>query len=172
MLFLAVLLLLAACADTDSQRAVQQAFSDPYAYCAAVRQIDTPDARYTGASLPDALFADYLAAAGLNAPADYPDSFKKMTIWRCMEGEVYVCNYGANIPCDSKANTDKQPTQAMQDFCTQSPDEPVIPMSVTGHNVIYDWHCVQGKPEIQGQISDVDAAGYPVNFWQLVEPNP
>ncbi len=44
-------------------------------------------------------------------------------------------------------------------------------MSVTGHNVIYSWHCVKDKPEILDQISAVDDAGYPANFWQLVEPS-
>ena len=169
-ILLAGLLVLAACTADNGESATPETFSDPYAYCAAVKQIDAPDARYSGPALPEQLFADYLAAAGLNPPEEYPEAFRKMTVWRCMESKVYVCNYGANIPCDSKANTDQQPTQAMQEFCTQFPDQDFIPMSVTGHNIIYSWRCAQGVPEIEGQLSEVDAAGYPAIFWQVVEP--
>jgi hypothetical protein len=149
-----------------------QTFDDPFAYCAAVGQIDAPDGRYTGELMSDALFKAYLKAAGLNADTEYPDNFQKMTIWRCMDSKVYACNFGANIPCDSKANTDKTPTQAMADFCKQFPDEPFIPMSVTGHSVIYSWHCVKGVPELLDQIDTVDAAGYQTSFWQLIQPEP
>ena len=136
-----------------------------------MEQIDTPDARYTGLAFTDALFADYLKTAGLEATTDNPDAFKQMTIWRCMDAHVYVCNFGANIPCDAKANTDN-PTQAMLEFCQQSPNQDFIPMSVTGHNVIYSWHCVQDKPEILEQIDTVDAAGFGSNFWLQVEIQP
>jgi Tol biopolymer transport system component len=150
----------------------RETFSDPFAYCAAVGQIDTPDARYTGLQMTDALFKDYLTAAGLDANKDYPDTFKQMTIWRCMDNKVYACNFGANIPCNSKADTDKAPAQATVDYCKQFPDSSFIPMSVTGHSVIYSWHCVKGKPEILDQIDTVDAAGYQSSFWQLMEPVP
>jgi hypothetical protein len=148
----------------------QETYSDPFAYCAAIGQVDAPDAIYTGPQMPDELFKDYLRAAGLDPNTAYPDVFKQMTIWRCMDHKVYACNFGANIPCDSKANTDKNPTQAMFDYCKQFPDEAFIPMSVTGHNVIYSWHCVKDAPEILEQIDIVDAAGYQSSFWQLVGP--
>lgn len=152
-----------------SDTPVQDTFSDPFAYCAAVGQIDAPDARYIGPAMSDELFREYLQAAGLDANIDYPDAFKQMTVWRCMDHQVYACNFGANIPCASKANTDKNPTQAMYEFCKQFPDESFIPMSVTGHNVIYSWHCVKGQPELLEQIDTVDAAGYQSSFWQLIE---
>jgi hypothetical protein len=149
---------------------MQETFSDPFAYCSAVGQIDAPDARYTGPRMSDELFKDYLISAGLDPNTDYPDIFKQMTIWRCMDKKIYACNFGANIPCDSKANTDKTPTQAMVDYCKQFPADDFIPMSVTGHNVIYSWHCVQGMPEILEQIDTVDVAGYQSRFWQMVKP--
>lgn len=151
---------------------VEPTFTDPFAYCQSVGQIDAPDARYTGPKMSDALFKAYLKAAGLDENAEYPDTFKQMTTWRCMDHKLYACNYGANIPCDSKANTDPTPTQAMIDFCGQYPDEEFIPMSVTGHNVIYSWRCVQGAPEILEQIDTVDAAGYQSSFWQVIESTP
>ena len=90
-------LVLSACSIAKGEGTSQETFTDPYAYCAGVGQIDAPDARYTGPELTDALFKDYLIAAGLDANGDYPDAFKKMTVWRCMDKNVYVCNFGAKI---------------------------------------------------------------------------
>lgn len=146
-------------------------FADPFAYCAAIGQIDAPDARYTGPKMDNALFKEYLVAAQLDINGDYPNTFKQMTVWRCMEGKVYACNFGANIPCDSKANTDQTPTQEMMDFCAQNQAADFIPMSVTGHNLIYSWHCVNGTPEILSQVDTVDAAGYQASFWVALQPD-
>lgn len=169
--FLSLLgLSLLACSNVSVKSATQETYTNPYKYCAAVEQIDAPDSRYTGPEITDELFRDYLITLGLDLNGDYSDIFRKMTIWRCMDKKVYVCNFGANIPCNSKANIDKNPTRKMNDFCKQYPDEPGIPMSVTGHNVIYHWRCVNENPEILDQISAVDKAGYPANLWQLVEP--
>ncbi len=147
-----------------------ETYSDPFAYCAAVGQIDTPDARYMGPKMSDDLFKDYLVAQKLDVNTKYPDQFKQMTIWRCMNGKVYACNFGANIPCDSKANTDKNPTQAIIDFCKQNQDVDFVPMAVTGHNVIYSWRCVKGAPELGNAIDTVDAAGYQSSFWVELQP--
>jgi hypothetical protein len=160
--------LLAACSVAATE--APKTYSDPYAYCTAVGQIDAPDARYTGPKMSDALFKDYLTAAKLDVNTPYPDQFKQMTIWRCMESKVYACNFGANIPCDSKANTDKTPTQAISDYCKANPEVDFIPMAVTGHNVIYSWRCVNGAPELGDQLDTVDAAGYQSSFWVPLQP--
>lgn len=167
-LLASVVLLLTACSTASNN--APKTFSDPFAYCAAVAQIDAPDARFTGPKMSDALFKDYLVAAKLDPTANYPDQFKQMTIWRCMNSQVYACNFGANIPCDSKANTDKNPTQAIIDFCKQNQDMDFVPMAVTGHNVIYSWRCVKGAPQIGEQLDTVDAAGYQSSFWVELEP--
>jgi hypothetical protein len=171
--FIAVLLtlsLLALTACSPAPTETPKTYSDPFAYCAAVGQIDTPDARYTGPKMDDALFKDYLAAEKLDPNMDYPDQFKEMTIWRCMEGKVYACNFGANIPCDSKANTDKTPSQAITDYCKSNPEVDFIPMAVTGHNVIYSWSCVNGAPQLGDPFDTVDAAGYQSSFWVPLQP--
>jgi hypothetical protein len=152
--------------------ATQQTFTDPFTYCAAVGTLDKPDGRYTGPALPDVLMLGYLKASGASPDAAADANFKKMTIWRCMQGRVVVCNFGANLPCDSKANMDKNPTQVMIDFCKENPDSDFIPMAVTGHDVIYSWHCVKGVPELLEQISQVDAAGFLANIWYPVAPGP
>jgi Tol biopolymer transport system component len=93
------------------------------------------------------------------------DIFRQTTIWRCMDGVVYACNFGANLPCDSKANIDKNPTQAMNDYCQANPNSDFIPMYVTGHDTIYTWRCNEGTAEALEQVGRVDAAGYLADIW-------
>jgi hypothetical protein len=147
-------------------------YKDPFSYCASVGTIDAPDARYTGKPAPEAVIKGYLKAAGLNYQTEYSEMYQRMTIWRCMNGQVLACNFGANLPCDSKADTNKTPTQAMADFCKENPGSDFIPMSVTGHETIYSWHCIKEAPELLDQISQVDAAGYLANIWYTVQPGP
>jgi hypothetical protein len=89
-----------------------------------------------------------------------------------MNNAVFVCNFGANLPCDSKADTNKNPTQAMLDFCKANLDAEGIPMSVAGHATIYSWGCVKDTPKLLDQVSQVDAAGYITNIWYKLPPNP
>jgi hypothetical protein len=52
--------------------------------------------------MSDTIFNGYLKAAGLDPSMNFPSTFKQMTVWRCMENKVHACNFGANIPCNSK----------------------------------------------------------------------
>ncbi len=140
-------------------------YDDPFAYCAAVGTLDTPDARYTGAAVPDAIINGYLLAAGLTGSTEPLDVLRQTTTWRCMDGSVMACNYCANLPCDAKANTDSTPTQAMNDYCAQNPGSDFIPMSVTGHETIYNWSCDGGTALAGEAIAQPDAAGFLVNIW-------
>jgi hypothetical protein len=141
-------------------------FTDPFAYCAAVGTIDTPDSRYTGPHMPDALVQGLRKASG--ASADAPDEwFTNGSYWRCMDNQVYACTVGANLPCADKANTGKTPTQAEKDFCQANPTA-VIPAAVTGNESIYAWTCKQDKPEIDQQVFHVDSQGFIVEIWYAI----
>lgn len=148
----------------------QETYTDPFAYCAAVGTIDAPDARYTGPQISEEIINGFKTAAGLEASSEPMDMFMQTTIWRCMDHQVYACNFGANLPCDSKANQDKTPTSEMEAFCEANQDSDFIPMSVTGHDTIYSWHCIDGSAELLEQIAEVDAAGYLANIWYPIEP--
>jgi hypothetical protein len=150
----------------------QATYADPFSYCSAVGTIDAPDSHYTGIPVPDAIIQGYLKAAGLENNGEPAELLQKTTFWRCMNKSVYVCNIGANLPCDSKADTNKAPTQPMQDFCKANPDADSIPMSVTGHATIYSWGCVKDAPKLLNQIDQVDAAGYSTSIWYKLPPNP
>ncbi|MCC7129113.1 MAG: hypothetical protein B6D39_03340 [Anaerolineae bacterium UTCFX2] len=149
-----------------------QTFSDPFAYCAAVGTIDQPDAHYIGPKITDAILQGFIKAAELDASAEPSEVFEQSTIWRCMDHSVYACNFGANLPCDSKADTNQTPTQAMADYCKENPNSDFIPMYVTGHATIYSWHCVKDQPEVLEQLDEVDAAGFLSRIWYRIEPNP
>jgi TolB protein len=156
---------------TANPAPVQKTYSDPFAYCAAVGTIDTPDARYTGSQISDEIINGFKIAAGLETSTEPMEMFRKTTIWRCMDNQVYACNFGANLPCSSKANVDKTPSPAMDDYCKANQDSDFIPMSVTGHSTIYSWRCVKDTPELLDQIEKVDAAGYLAQIWYPIEPN-
>jgi hypothetical protein len=136
-----------------------QTFMDPVPYCRVVGTIDKPDARYTGPKLPAWM------AEKLNLKPDQG----KMMEWRCADGQVMACLYGANIPCDSKAFTSRKPTQAVVDYCKQNPDSQFVPMYVTGHETSLSWACHGPRPVVV-RSEAVDAQGYVKAYWKAVSP--
>jgi hypothetical protein len=138
-----------ACAET---------YSDPIAYCRAIGTIDRPDARYLGAKLPEWM------AAKLNLRANQD----KMMEWRCAGGVVLACLYGANIPCDAKADTSRRPTPAIRQFCHAHAGSDFVPMYVTGHASVVSWACHGTSPVIK-RVGAVDAEGYAKAFWHPIE---
>ena len=147
-------------------------FTDPFAYCAVVGTIDKPDGRYTGTPVPDAVINGFKKAAGLESSTEPMDMLRKTTIWRCMDAKVYACNFGANLPCDSKANTNQTPSPEMNDFCKANPNADGIPMAVTGHDTVFSWHCVNQSAQVLSQGETVDAAGYIAQIWYPIQPSP
>jgi len=144
-------------------------FDDPFAYCAAVGTVDAPDARYTGPALPEAVARGLKAA--MNAPADAPlEPLLGNSIWRCMDGRVYACTVGANLPCAEKAETRTAPSAALRDFCRQNPDADGVPMVVTGRATVFEWRCAGGRPTVVRQFAQPDAAGYLAHIWYPIEP--
>jgi len=153
--------------STAVEPTTASSFTDPFAYCAAVGNIDTPDSRFSGPHMPDVLAQGLKKASGASADAPI-EMFTTGAYWRCMDGKVYACTVGANLPCDSKANTDKTPTQAETDFCVANPTSDFIPAAVTGHDTIYSWKCTAGKPAIDQQVFHVDKQGYIVEIWYAI----
>jgi len=52
-----------------------ESFTDPFAYCAAVGAMDSPDARYTGSQIPDEIINGFKKAAGLEASTEPMELF-------------------------------------------------------------------------------------------------
>ncbi len=163
---LIVVLNLMACAAPATPTA-SVSFTDPFAYCQAVGNADTPDARYTGPKMPDTVANGLRKAVG--APADAPAQlFTANAFWRCMNGKVYACTVGANLPCTAKANTDKTPTAEETDFCKANANADVIPAAVTGRETVYEWRCTNGAPQTVKQVFQPDARGFISNIWYAI----
>jgi hypothetical protein len=144
-------------------------FADPFAYCAAVGTIDAPDARYAGPPVPEAVVQGLKAA--LDRPAAAPTGpLVDNSHWRCMDGKVYACTVGANLPCSEKADTGREPRPALVDFCRQNPDAAVVPMAVTGRATVFEWRCTGAVPAIARQFARPDATGYIANIWYEIAP--
>lgn len=154
---------LAACTQ-----ATQSSFDDPFAYCTAVGTIDTPDERYTGEKIPDSIIQGMIQQGIITA--DAPKEFQQNAVWRCMDNSVWVCHFGANLPCQEKADTSQTPTAAMEEYCKTNPSAEVIPAAVTGRATVYEWSCKDGIPEAGKQIFQSDAQGFLADFWYKLTP--
>ncbi|MEX2446810.1 MAG: hypothetical protein WD734_05655 [Dehalococcoidia bacterium] len=141
--------------------------SDPWAYCATAGTVAAPDDRYGGEPVPDAIY-DALATA-----EELPDRFadpaaREVEIpWRCMDGEVWACDPGANLPC-GQADTEREPTEGMAAHCEENPDG-VLPAFVTGHETIYSWACEGGEAVVTGQPFEADDEGFVADFWYRLD---
>jgi hypothetical protein len=159
-----VLLLVLGLALLSACGSGQQSYNDPFAYCKAIENIDAPDARYTGPQVPEAIVKGLQKA--FNMPADAPlPPFMENSSWRCMDGKVYACTVGANLPCGEKADTNRTPSEPIVDFCKANPSADVIPMAVTGRATVYEWRCTNGAPTIVKQFTEADARGFIASVW-------
>jgi hypothetical protein len=134
-------------------------FSDPFAYCAAVGDIDAPDARFTGVSVPAAIEDGMRRAGG-------PTNGLR---WRCIGGQVYACGVGANLPC-GPADTTPQPRPGLVAWCAENPDAATAPAVATGRETVYEWGCRGATPTIVRQVLTADARGFIAQFWRRITP--
>jgi len=139
--------------------AFAEGYTDPVPYCRAVGTIDRPDARYSGPKLP----------AWMAATLHLDPGQGRLMAWRCARGAVLACLYGANIPCDAKADTSRTPTPAISGFCRENPNATFVPMVVTGHETVVSWACKNGQP-LPAKVGAVDAEGYAKAYWRRVAP--
>jgi hypothetical protein len=144
-------------------------YKDPFAYCNAVGTVDSPDSRYVGQKMPEVIVVGLKKAFGAPEGAP-PDVFEHGTYWRCMNGKVYACNVGANLPCTEKADTSRLPNEGMKEWCKSNPDSDFIPAYASGRSTTYEWKCTAGEPEIVKEINKPDAAGYISNIWYEISP--
>lgn len=156
-------------AEESNSGAADTNYENPFEYCKAVGNIDAPGPEYTGPKVPDAI-ADKLRKDMGVSDSMPAEMFNDGTYWRCMDGNVYACNVGNNLPCQEKADLSKEPNQGMLNYCGDNPDAEFIPMYASGRTTVYEWKCDNGTPEIIKQISETDKAGYIKNIWYEIEP--
>jgi len=163
--------MLTACTSTTPQPTPAQSptvYSDPFAYCAAVGTVDAPNEQYSGPAMPEIIVQGMIQQGIVSA--DAPLEFQQNAVWRCMDGQVWVCHFGANLPCLERADTSREPTPAMESFCQADPAAESIPAAVTGRATVYEWRCNAGRPQVSRQVLRVDAQGYLADFWYALTP--
>jgi hypothetical protein len=145
---------------------VASATSDPFAYCSAIGSIDMPAG---GSSpVPSALKPFLSRALGLAAGRDFrPESY----YWRCMNGMVFVCAIGANIPCGAKADLAKRNLGADK-YCQDNPEATFVPAYATGHETLFAWSCSLGHAVPGKRIAKLDPRGYRIDIWHKVLRDP
>ncbi len=126
-------------------------FSDPFAYCEAVKTVDYVDNRYVGPhfTLP--------IADALRVPSH---SARDRVSWRCVDGVVYAC---ASFDWPVCAMT---PTaQEMLDYCQRNPGVTRL-LAPNG-----TWACEGTRPRLpEGASWPVDARGFFPKAWIPVLP--
>ena len=155
-------------ATAPSEGAGQGADADPFAYCAQVGTDDSPPNELVDGQLPDSVIQAMIAQEIISA--DMPAEMQQNATWRCMDGQVWACTYGANLPCDEKADLSETPSDAMTTYCQENADSDVIPAAVTGRATVYSWRCDGETPTIVKQVGMTDAQGYLANFWYELTP--
>ena len=106
------------------------------------------------------------AAALFGFPAGSVGFAAKSTVYRCMGGAVWLCNFGANLTC-AKADVSRV-SKGAEAFCRQNPGAPVAPMAATGHDTIFTWECVGESPRITS-AEQVDGRGFIANQWKRLD---
>jgi hypothetical protein len=153
---LGVILSLAATFGAFCQEAPAQ---DPTKYCTSVGNDDQVRPIPPGLA-PLALRLFYLTPVDLQ-------QVERSTVYRCMDGAAWLCNYGANLIC-AKADVSRVSAGA-ESYCRDNPGSDVVPMAATGHATIYSWECVGDKARIKGGSVSIDRRGFIANQWKRLE---
>ena len=78
-----------------------------------------------------------------------------------MDGMVYACTVGANLPCQERA-----------DMSRNHPQAEVIPAVITGRATVYEWKCANDMPEVVRQFAQPNARGFLSNIWYAISSIP
>lgn len=168
-IFFVTLFLIACGSSENSEISSQKSYENPFEYCKAAGTVDTPGAEYIGAKVPDAITQKLRKDMGVSDTMP-KEMFDDGTYWRCMDGSVYACNVGNNLPCQEKADVSKEPNDGMLNYCGENPGAELIPMYASGRTTVYEWKCDNGTPEIVKQIAETDSAGYIKDIWYKITP--
>ncbi len=144
------------------------ASTNPFDYCASVGTEDQPAIETEDGKLPPEIIQGMVDQNVISA--DAPDAILQGAFWRCMDGNVYVCVVGANLPCTEQADMSDTPTPEMNNFCSDNANSDFIPASVTGRATVYSWKCDGTDAVVDQQVFTPDEQGYLSDFWTELTP--
>jgi hypothetical protein len=97
------------------------------------------------------------------AGSDQPDAaLRASTVFRCMSGQVWLCNHGANLTC-AKGDV-RRVSRGAAAWCKDHPGSDVVPMVATGHATIHAWTCVGSEARIASS-KKLDPRGFIAGQW-------
>lgn len=96
-----------------------------------------------------------------------PKEVQQLTVSRCMDGHVYACFVGANLPCGKADTATHKPD--ITAWCKENQNADFVPAYVTGHDSAYNWGCTGGLPHIQPPSAALDARGFFTDYWRKVD---
>jgi hypothetical protein len=144
--------LLLACAWAALATAAQAA--SPQSICAS---IGTDDALRP---LPPSLVGAAIKAFGYTGMT--AAEVERLTVFRCMDGAVLMCSWGANLACGKAETSTSLP--AASNWCEANQNASSIPAYVTGHDSIYQWSCHNGEA-VADNPAPLDARGFFQSNW-------
>ena len=140
---------------------VQAENADMAARCAQVRNDDT--VRPYDPSQRAGLIRAY-ARLFPGAPTPPPEAqLKNGAHIRCMNGQLFACFTGANLPC-GKMNKARD-NHGADEYCRANADADVVPAFATGHDTIYSYRCAGERSVIVEPTLTLDARGFAASLW-------
>ncbi|MFZ1962379.1 MAG: hypothetical protein WAU78_02730 [Roseiarcus sp.] len=88
-----------------------------------------------------------------------------MTVYRCMNDQVYVRFQPNGLGCDQPDTRRFNPDVAR--YCRENPNASIVPKAVSGHGAPYEWKCAGGKAVIDFAEA-LDARGFRRDMWTAV----
>jgi len=96
-------------------------------------------------------------------PPDQPGAAPQAsTVFRCMSGQVWLCNQGANLTC--AIGDVRRVSKGAAAWCKDHPGSDVVPNIATGHATIHTWTCVGSEARIRSS-EKLDARGFIAAQW-------
>jgi len=135
--------------------------ADPAETCAKIGNDDTVRAyqrslRQGFMRAFKALFPD--AKGGVSDPL-----FRDQAAFRCMDGKLYACFTGANLPC-GKISTVRE-NAAVERYCAAAGTTDFVPLYVSGHDSAYSYRCEGGHAAVSAEQWTLDKRGFAAKLW-------
>jgi hypothetical protein len=83
--------------------------------------------------------------------------------WRCMDGEVYVCENSASGDWCSKKDPSREPGADIKEFCADNPGSDAVTDSLVMYSASH-WKC-DGEKAIIKETWALDKRGYMKKMW-------
>jgi hypothetical protein len=110
-----------------------------------------------------------------NATPSLREMLEVQIFYRCVDDVTYICIPRGGFECDQftadKLSKYEMPNDYIVEFCKENNND-YPPMVITGHETIFTWRCLNGKPIIEN-AQKLDEYGFRAESWtKLGEPLP